>query len=233
MMATVAPAYVEVRDGLATYFDRTAKAQWIALTSDAPVSLIRQTVRAGRDRMRETLLSWLPDDLRGARILDAGCGTGALAHELGRRGADVLGIDLAPGLVAIARERLPAGLPGRVTFEAGDMLAAANGGFDNVVAMDSLIHYPAPEIVRALEALGARARGSILFTFAPRTALLAAMHAAGKLFPRGDRSPAIVPVAHARLEAMLRRIEDRLPARSARVASGFYTSHALEWARAG
>jgi hypothetical protein len=35
------------------------------LTSDAPVGRIRATVRAGRDRMRATLLSWLPQDLRG------------------------------------------------------------------------------------------------------------------------------------------------------------------------
>ena len=36
-------------------------------------------LRAGRDEMRDTLMRWLPDDLRGARLLDAGCGTGALA----------------------------------------------------------------------------------------------------------------------------------------------------------
>ena len=49
---------------------------------------------------------------------------------------------------------------------------------------------------------GGRARppaptASILFTFAPRTPLLAVMHAVGRLFPRGDRAPAIVPVAGA------------------------------------
>jgi hypothetical protein len=41
-----------------------------AKASDAPVSKIRQTVRAGRDRMRAHRLSWLPEDLAGARILD-------------------------------------------------------------------------------------------------------------------------------------------------------------------
>jgi magnesium-protoporphyrin O-methyltransferase len=72
------------------------------------VGRIRATVRAGRDRMRATLLSWLPADLRGRRILDAGCGTGALAIEAARRGAEVVAIDLSPTLVALARERLPA-----------------------------------------------------------------------------------------------------------------------------
>ena len=70
-------SYVTRRGQLENYFDRTAAQAWSRLTSDAPVSRIRATVRAGRDRMRSTLLSWLPEDLYGRRILDAGCGTGA------------------------------------------------------------------------------------------------------------------------------------------------------------
>ena len=91
-----------------TYFDRTAVDAWARLTSDAPVSGIRATVRAGRDRMRATLLSWLPDDLTGRRLLDAGCGTGALAVAAAERGAEVAAIDLSPTLVGLARERAPA-----------------------------------------------------------------------------------------------------------------------------
>ena len=59
--------YQKKRDRIEAYFDRTAADQWARLTSDAPVSGIRKTVRAGRDRMRETLLSWLPEDLHGRR----------------------------------------------------------------------------------------------------------------------------------------------------------------------
>ena len=47
------------RSEIEHYFDRTAVAAWEKLTSDAPVGRIRQTVRAGRDEMRATLLSWL------------------------------------------------------------------------------------------------------------------------------------------------------------------------------
>ena len=68
--------YEATRERLETYFDRTASRTWEALTSDAPVSRIRQTVREGRDAMRAELLSILPGDLAGARVLDAGCGAG-------------------------------------------------------------------------------------------------------------------------------------------------------------
>ncbi len=83
--------YEATRTRVETYFDKTATRTWEQLTSDAPVSGIRATVRAGRDRMRDVLLSQLPLDLHGARVLDAGCGTGTLAFELAKRGADVVG----------------------------------------------------------------------------------------------------------------------------------------------
>ena len=62
--------YDQTRARLETYFDRTAAKTWERLTSDAPVSKIRQTVREGRNTMRATLLGCLPDDLRGMRVLE-------------------------------------------------------------------------------------------------------------------------------------------------------------------
>ena len=200
--------YERRRAALEAYFDRTAFEAWSRLTSDAPLGRIRATVRAGRERMRATLLDWLPADLSGRRLLDAGCGTGSLAVEAARRGADVVAIDLSPTLLDLARSRLPAELGRRVRFHAGDMLDASHGRFDHVVAMDSLIHYPAREMAEAAASLAARCAHSMLFTFAPRTPALSAMHAAGRLFPRGDRAPAIEPIA----EAAIRRLRpgDRL-----------------------
>jgi magnesium-protoporphyrin O-methyltransferase len=224
------------RGEIETYFDRTAVEAWARLTSTVPVSGIRATVRAGRDRMRATLLDWLPADLTGARVLDAGCGTGALAVEAARRGAQVVAIDLSPTLVQLARDRLPADLgAGGVDFRSGDMLDPALGTFDHVVGMDSLIHYERDDAVRVLGGLAGRTRGSILFTFAPGNAWLGAMIAVGRLFPRGDRAPSIVPVP----EKALRSLIGRSPAlagwsagRSQRISSGFYKSHALELVRA-
>ena len=222
-----ADTYLARRAELTTYFDRTAADAWARLTSTAKVSGIRATVRAGRDAMRAKLLSWLPDDLSGMRLLDAGAGTGALAIEAARRGARVVAVDVSPTLVGLARERA-AGLP--IDFRVGDMLDPALGSFDAVVAMDSLIHYNRADIVAAVAALSARA-GTVLFTVAPRTLPLTAMHAVGRLFPRADRAPAIVPVAPAALARELDRLPGVIVGRRHRVSAGFYISEALELAR--
>lgn len=225
--------YATRRGELLQYFDRTAVDAWKRLTSDAPVNSIRATVRAGRAEMRETLLGWLPEDLRGTRILDAGCGTGALSVEAARRGAHIVAIDLSPTLVDLARERLPKDLDGGIIdFRVGDMLDPELGHFDYVVAMDSLIHYQAKDTVRVLDGLAQRTSQSLLFTFAPRTAALSVMHAVGRLFPRANRAPAVEPV---RERTISRLVRTELPGwdtkRKHLVSRGFYISQALEVVR--
>jgi magnesium-protoporphyrin O-methyltransferase len=234
-MATRLPSeYDARREALATYFDSTARQAWIDLTSDAKVSGIRATVRAGREEMRRVLLDWLPGDLRRTRVLDAGCGTGAFAVAAACRGAEVTGIDVAAGLVDVARERTPSFVGhGRIRWLSGDMLDPALGTYAHVVAMDSLIHYQPADLVDALGQLAQRTTGTILFTFAPRTRLLSAMHEVGKFFPKSDRSPAIVPVSEDELRERLARISGWRIGRTRRVASGFYTSQALELVRRG
>lgn len=233
MSTLMARSYEARRSQIETYFDRTAAETWRRLTSDAPVSGIRATVRAGRDRMRAALLARLPADLTGRRLYDAGCGTGALAIEAARRGAEVVAVDISPTLVGFARERVPKDLSGSIDFRSGDMLGAY-GRFDHVVAMDSLIHYDLADMVRMAARLAAMAEESLLFTFAPRTPALAAMHAVGRLFPRRDRSPSLVPVEERALRRRLDAAPDLVAWRagwSERVASGFYTSQAVELAR--
>ena len=65
----------------------------------------------------------------GSRALDVATGTGDLALELARRGAEVTGMDFAPAMLEIAREKAPG-----LTFEEGDALALRypDGSFDAV-----------------------------------------------------------------------------------------------------
>ncbi len=231
----MATTYSKRRSELEIYFDRTAVSAWERITSDAPVSKIRATVRAGRDEMRSTLLSYLPTDLNGCRILDAGCGTGALAVEAAKRGADVVAIDLSPTLVAVAAERLPANLKDKIRFESGDMLNPDLGTFDHVVAMDSLIHYRLPDMVAMISKLAARSKSGVHFTYAPKTPAFMLLWAAGKIFPRGDRSPAIEPASTDALHAAVKAeptLKDWTIGRDHRVTTSFYKSHAQELRRA-
>ncbi len=236
-------SYLERRTRLKTYFDRTAVDAWARLTTDAPVSGIRATVRQGRDEMRATLLSWLPADMSGQTVLDAGCGTGLLAIDAARRGASVTAVDLSPTLVGIARDRTPHDLGrGEIGYHAGDMLdpprpSERDGGrFDYAVAMDSLIHYQSSDIVGALARLAPMTRRAILFTVAPRTPLLTAMHTVGRVFPKGDRAPEIEPISPSHL-ARLASAEPRLAGfqftASRRISRGFYISEALRFERIG
>ena len=224
--------YAEQRSQIETYFNRTAVDAWRKLTSDAPVNKIRATVRAGRDRMRKTILSYLPENLTGLRILDAGCGTGAFAVEAAKRGANVVAIDISPKLVGLAGERLPEIVgPGSIRFEAGDMLDPLYGVFDHVIAMDSMIHYCTEDLIKMITSLSSRTMRSIIFTHAPRTPILLAMHAVGRVFPSGNRSPAIIPVAASKIQQSLReKLVDEAweIGRSNRINSGFYLSCAQE-----
>ena len=226
--------YEHRREQIENYFDRTAVAAWAKLTSDAPVGRIRASVRAGRDQMRSTLVNWLGADLRGKRILDAGCGTGALAVEAARLGAQVVAIDLSPTLVNLARERVPSDVSHLVEFHSGDMLDKGLGQFDHVVAMDSIIHYRTDDAVKALAQLAERTRTSIVFTFAPRTPMLSLMISIGRLLPKSDRAPWLEPMAEKSIAQLMKTHESLVNwncARSHQVSSGFYNSKAMEWIR--
>lgn len=222
------PTYGATRDRVEAYFDGTATKTWERLTSDAPVSGIRRTVRAGRDRMRDTMLARLPEDLSGRRVLDAGCGTGAMTEILAARGAEVVAIDISPQLIDIAAKRLPPALAPQVTFASGDMLSPDLGDFDHVMAMDSMIYYTAPDLGRALAGLSQRCP-QIVFTVAPRTPALMAFFGVGKLFPRSDRSPVMVPHSEKAIRQELLQNNCLTSLCTVhRVTSGFYISACLE-----
>jgi magnesium-protoporphyrin O-methyltransferase len=224
-------SYLNRRSKLQDYFDRTANDAWAKLTSDAPVSGIRATVRAGRDQMRSNLIARLPESLTGKRILDAGCGTGALALELAKKGASVLAIDLSPNLIELAKERIAPDDRQNIDFRSGDMLDDSLGEFDYVVGMDSMIHYCATDMLVVLEKLAPRVANKIVFTFAPSTLPLEVMIRVGRLFPRKDRAPFIEPISQTKLSKLIDEspwfVDWKIP-HTQLVSSGFYKSQLME-----
>ncbi|MDF1484178.1 bifunctional 2-polyprenyl-6-hydroxyphenol methylase/3-demethylubiquinol 3-O-methyltransferase UbiG [Ramlibacter sp. H39-3-26] len=88
--------------------------------------------------------------LAGRRVLDVGCGGGILADAMARKGADVLGIDLAGKSLRVAQlHALEAGTVGVQYREVSAEAIAAEqpANFDIVTCMEMLEHVPDPASV--------------------------------------------------------------------------------------
>ncbi|WP_198968924.1 bifunctional 2-polyprenyl-6-hydroxyphenol methylase/3-demethylubiquinol 3-O-methyltransferase UbiG [Xylophilus sp. ASV27] len=140
-------------------------------------------------------LDWIESNapLAGRKVLDVGCGGGILADAMARRGADVLGIDLAARSLKVARlhalEAQTTGVEYReVSAEA--LAMEQPGRFDVVTCMEMLEHVPQPaSIVRACTEL-VKPGGWVFFSTINRNAkafLLAIVGAEYllNLLPRG------------------------------------------------
>ena len=94
--------------------------------------------------------------LAGRRALDVGCGGGLLAEGMARRGANVIGIDLAPRALEVARlHALESGVSVDYRQVAAEALAGTDrGAFDLVTCLEMLEHVPDPaQVVQALAQL--------------------------------------------------------------------------------
>lgn len=118
------------------------------------------TRSAGRHRALEEALAAIGEPPR--RALDIGTGTGAAAVLVARRWPDVevVGVDLAAGMIAEARRTLPGELTGRVRFERADAarLPYQSGSFDLVVLANAIPFFDELRRVTA-------PAGSIVFGF--------------------------------------------------------------------
>jgi SAM-dependent methyltransferase len=149
-------------------------------------------VRAGYDAVAATYEEQFADELdrkpleRGVldafcemappgAIADIGCGPGHITRYLAERRDDVLGVDLSPEMIAVARRRHP-----RLQFAVASMLRLpyADGAWTGVVTMYSIIHLDADERVRALSEFAR--------TLRPDGLLLVSFHVDGPGFAPGD-----------------------------------------------
>ena len=131
--------------------------------------------------------------LTGKRVLDVGCGGGILADSMARKGADVLGIDLATKALRVAQlHALEAGTQNvqyrEISAEA--MAAEQPAGFDVVTCMEMLEHVPDPaSVVRACATL-VKPGGWVFFSTINRNAKAFMLAIVGaeyvlKMLPRG------------------------------------------------
>ena len=140
-------------------------------------------------------LDWIDGlaQLQGKRVVDVGCGGGILAESMARRGADVLGIDLAAKPLKVAQLHAIEAAAPRIEYREVAVEALADempGRFDVVTCMEMLEHVPDPESVVAACARLARPGGWAFFSTINRNAkafafaILGAEHVL-RLLPKG------------------------------------------------
>ena len=140
-------------------------------------------------------LDWIDQisPLRGERVLDVGCGGGILADSMARRGAQVLGIDLATKALRVAQlHALEAETPDiqyrEVAVEA--LAEEQPGSFDTVTCMEMLEHVPDPGSVVAACAKLVKPGGWVFFSTINRNAKAFMLAIVGaeymlKMLPKG------------------------------------------------
>lgn len=130
--------------------------------------------------------------LRGARVLDVGCGAGLLSEALAREGAQVTAIDLAPDLIRIAKlHRLESGVEVDYRLTPVEALAEeAPASFDAIACMEMLEHVPDPGAIIAACAILLKPGGRLFLSTLNRTPAAFALAIVGaeyvaRLLPKG------------------------------------------------
>ncbi len=130
--------------------------------------------------------------LKGARILDVGCGGGLLSEALAARDANVVGIDLVAASLEVARqhaEETDTRLEYR-QIDAASLASEEPGQFDIVTCLELLEHVPEPEALVAACSLAVRPGGTVFFSTINRNlksfllAIVGAEHVL-RMVPRG------------------------------------------------
>ncbi len=103
-------------------------------------------------------LDWIRQyaDLNGRSVVDIGCGGGILAESMAAAGADVTGIDMAEGPLAVARlHQVESGASVDYRQSTAEELAAADAGqYDIVTCLEMLEHVPSPaQIIASVHTL--------------------------------------------------------------------------------
>ena len=120
-------------------------------------------------------LEWIENivPLKGLRVLDVGCGGGILADAMARKGADVLGIDLASKALKVAQLHALEAQTEGVEYQeiSAEALAAEQPGrFDVVTCMEMLEHVPDPSLVVKACAALVKPGGHVFFSTINRNA---------------------------------------------------------------
>lgn len=165
-------------------FDRLAAEWWDPRGSTGPLHAINPP--------RVAYIEACAGGIKGKRALDVGCGGGILSEALAARGAQVLGIDMAEDVLAVARRHAESSkhvIEYRAVM-AEELAREQAASFDLVCCLEMLEHVPHPDQVVSACARLAKPGGTIVFSTINRNpksfalAIVAGEYLLG-LIPRG------------------------------------------------
>lgn len=151
--------------------------QRLAAAYDAVARRYAQTFADELDEkpLERVLLGMIGETASAGRLADVGCGPGHVTRFLCSRHPDVIGVDISPRMISLARQIAP-----HAEFSVGSLLSpdVPDDSWLGAVALYSLIHF-APE-------LRAQAIGELARVLTPGGSLLAAVHVDGPHIQAGD-----------------------------------------------
>ena len=149
------------------------------------------------------------DGYRGARVVEVGCGAGVDLARFARGGADVVGVDLAPSAIDLARANFAQqGLPGTFHVANGEALPFADGSFDLVYAHGVVQYTADPRQLVAECRRVLRPGGEAVFQVYNRISWLNALSKLMKVGLEHDDAPVLLKFSISEFRRLLRGFHD-------------------------
>ncbi len=141
--------------------NETAIQQWSSGSTRESMEATAERGDFAKEHLLNPVLLRLLGDVRGRRVLDAGCGNGYFSRMLAGRGAQVTGVEPAESLISFAREKAGEG----ISYARADLARLPEmEPFDAVVC--SMVLMAIPEWKPAMRACVEALRPGGLFVFA-------------------------------------------------------------------
>lgn len=219
------------------YFDKVGFERWQKIYGETDeVNKVQLDIRQGHQKTVDKILDWLPENMDGMTVCDAGAGTGSLAIPLAHRGAGVSASDISASMIGEAETRynqsIAAGAKAPAVapkFEALG-LEECTGEYDVVSCIDVMIHYPDDRVAAMVEHLASLSKKKLIVSFAPKTLAYSILKRIGELFPGPSKATRAYLHDEGEVEEALEKAGFRVTRRQM-TATSFYFSRILECER--
>ncbi len=219
------------------YFDKVGFERWQKIYGETDeVNKVQLDIRQGHQQTVDKILDWLPENMEGMTVCDAGAGTGSLAIPLALRGAGVSASDISASMIGEAETRykqsIEAGAKAPAVapkFEALG-LEECSGEYDVVSCIDVMIHYPDERVSAMVAHLASLSKKKLIVSFAPKTLAYSVLKRIGELFPGPSKATRAYLHDEGEVEAALEKAGFRVTRRQM-TATSFYFSRILECER--